>query len=88
MIHNPNCAITRWGDIRSWCDCGSSNEREKGNGLGNQREFRQAVQAAEGACSIRTAESITGFREAGGGFKDAGGCDLADEEGLSANDAG
>jgi hypothetical protein len=25
--HDPNCAVTRWGDIRSWCDCGQS-ERE------------------------------------------------------------
>jgi len=19
--HDPNCAVTRYGDIRSWCDC-------------------------------------------------------------------
>lgn len=82
MIHNPNCAITRWGDIRSWCDCGSLKEGDD-DGLGNAREFRQALEATAGACAIRTAESITGSGEAGRGIDDAGGCDLADEEGLS-----
>ncbi len=19
--HDPNCAVTRWGDTKSWCDC-------------------------------------------------------------------
>lgn len=21
-MHNPNCAVTRWGELRSQCDCG------------------------------------------------------------------
>jgi len=35
MKHDPNCAVTRWGDIRSWCDCGlivkKENEDEEVN---------------------------------------------------------
>ena len=85
MIHDANCAITRWGDIRSWCDCGSVNEG-KSNGLGNTREFRQAIEAAPAACAIRAADSNDGHGPAGRGIDEAGRCNLDDEEGLSEDD--
>lgn len=27
--HDPRCAVTRWGDIRSWCDCGKGDGYEE-----------------------------------------------------------
>ena len=28
LRHHPNCAVTRWGDSRSWCDCGLIVKKE------------------------------------------------------------
>jgi hypothetical protein len=31
--HNPNCAIVRTGDIRSWCDCGAQEPYDHGDNM-------------------------------------------------------
>lgn len=31
MKHDPNCAVTRWGEIRSWCDCRPAKRVRKHN---------------------------------------------------------
>lgn len=47
ITHNPNCAITRTGDIRAWCDCGAAllleTERNQWISIGEQRERRRIV---------------------------------------------
>ena len=46
VIHNPNCAIYRAGDIRAWCDCGAE--------LPVLNELRANLAERQGASSERS----------------------------------
>lgn len=65
MQHDPNCAVVRLGDIRSWCDCGRGSEMTEitqADWDATEKLWNEVEVCACDKCHVFTAEAFARHR--------------------------